>query len=232
MKNKLRKSTKITIGIVAVVFFIVFDSMNTTHQHKVELKRRYDELIGPATEYVESKYDEKIIFEDGLVLIDGAGAFNAYPENNKEIRFRIIEWSNEKGFRDDYLERCAGWEASTIIDSIVKKYAADYSCYAGLDTSEETTDALLDFYTTNKRHLSWSDQEHFKELGVVDIRLYGYDESTLEKTMFEPILSDILSLDFTTETVIFKLYKNEGDKKAAEKYFYEYQEGEYHLSDY
>ncbi|WP_066085739.1 hypothetical protein [Anaerotignum neopropionicum] len=176
---------------------------------------------------------EKIIIEEGLILVDDASAFNAYPENNKEIRFQIVDWGTERaGFRDDYLERYAGWEASTIIGNIVKKYAADYSCYAGLDTSEETTDALLHFYTTNKRHLSWYDQEHFNELGVADIRLYGYDESTLEKTMFEPIFSDILSLDFTTNTIIFRLYKNEGDKKETKLYLYNYQDGEYHLSDY
>ena len=229
MENKFTGTKIFIICVTGILVFITLFVLFIKHDNKIELNEKYNELTEPVTEYLESKYIEEMIIKEGVTLYDDAYSLFAYPKNNPEIEFRAIDWGRDIVFKDDYLESYSEWEAKTIIDSIVKNYFTSYYCYTILTYEQKTKDILLEYYNTNKRHLSWQDGNHLDELQFAGIRLYGSDENLVEKNVMEPVLSDVLKLDFIVQRVTFYLYENEEEKGAIKSYIYEYKDGEYHL---
>lgn len=177
---------------------------------------------------------DKILFSDK----DGGAILFASPENNDEIEFRIYDYGaginyknggwNEWPFWDEYLESYAEWEAESIIKPIIEKYCNDFYCYTILTYNSNDIGSVRDYYMTNKRHLSWHDEDHFEALQTACIRLYEYDEGTVEQNIIEPILSDLLELDFVIENVTFYLYANESEKISTKTY--DYKDGAFQFS--
>lgn len=220
-------------GIIKILsLLIVFSSLLlscSTHQERKDLKEAYNRLIGPLIEYLEGKYVDKMIVKDNITINkDGVVTFYASPEDNDEIEFRIDD-CGQMGFSDEYLKCYAEWEAKTIISPIIKKYCNDFYCYTILTIRFADIDVLEDYYMENKKHLNW--QEHFGKLNFAGIRIYGFDENRVEQNIVDPLLSDLLKLDFIIERVTFYLYKNERDKETAITYYYEYKDEEYQLRE-
>jgi len=229
LKNKFTGIKIFVICIIGIVILVICFILKIKHDNNVSLNTKYNELLVHITEYLELRYLEKMVIKEGVVvLVDDAYSLEAHPENNPEIVFRISDWK-ERGFKEDYLVVYAEWEGKTVVDDIVKNYSTNYYCHTTVNHSQEIRDILLDFYTKNKRHLSWYDNGHLKELSNINIKLYDYNEDAIEKNVMESILSDILNLDFIAETVYFHLYENEDEKKESKSYIYEYEDGEYHL---
>ncbi|MGL5437829.1 MAG: hypothetical protein ACRDBO_21010 [Lachnospiraceae bacterium] len=230
--TKKRKGLIGCLIIIVSIFAIIsiFVSYND-FEKKGRLEREYNRLIGPVAEYLENKYEERMILNDQILLgKDGVTVLIATPVNNSEVRFRIIDWGESRGgFRDDYLASHAEWEAKCIIDSIIERYCSNFQCSTILTFIDRMTGTgvLEEYYMENKEHLDW--QSHFGKLESVVISCYEYEDSFVEQNIIEPTLSELLKLDFLINRVTFYLYESEGDKEAEITYHYEYENGDFQL---
>lgn len=222
MENKGCLKAVIIVLMTLDVFVGLFITyINENHMREVEA---YNRLIEPMTEYLDNKYIEKMVINEKEFLdYDGARALYASPQNNDEIKFRVFNtW---RGFEDEYCQRYAEWEAKCIITPIVEKYCDNFYCYTILTIRFDDIDFLSEYYVANKEHLNW--QNYFGKLEFVGIQLYQYDESMAKQNIIDPILSELLKLDFIINSVTFYMYENEGDKDASVTYYYEYDNEEF-----
>lgn len=227
--KKIKLKGWFIVILIVIVFINVFIFYNTYNYDKYK-EETYNRLLGPVAEYLQSKYDEKMTIKDEFSFTEGVATFFATPVNNSEIEFKIIDWGDSRGgFRDDYLESYAEWEAECIIDSVVEKYCNNFICYTILTLTVRFAEVgmLEEYYMEYKEHLDW--QEYFGKLYFAGIRIHGYDENLVKQNVIEPVLSDLIKLDFVIENVTFYLYEKEGDQNESTTYQYQYKSGEFHL---
>ena len=184
------------------------------------------EIRADVIAYLDEKYDQAMVLDDEWGYYDSMYSFFFRPIETPEI-YSAVRYFSSEHIIDDYLNKYAGWEAANIIKKIVDKYCFDSQCiafnYGGLENDER----LEEYYLAKRKPLSWNDLEHLDALQYAGIEVYK-DNGDVTTELFTKILDELKTLDFTIETVKFKICNNSEERKVIEDTIvYEFNDGEY-----
>ena len=257
MKIKLSAGKIIALTLASVVFVLSGSVFYILYTDKKEMEKNFERWIGPATEYLESKYGETFTFNQELYWGEQGYLFRVRPENGQHPYFNVdctpilpddgntfipedgtlVDGSIWYGrtywggaiFHDEYLWANATWEQREILIDIIGLYSGNFECYVNLVESKEMIDILATFYINNGRHLNWREGEYTGAIKSASIHLCDcFDVRNCEMIM-ESILSEILALNFTISEVSFDVSVMIDGKAVAKSHTYSYENGTYQL---
>jgi hypothetical protein len=229
---KVSSSKLNTIVLISIILLISLFRLILKINYDNKLTEVYNEFTPFLAEYLDSKYEERMIIEDEISFYE-IYRFQAYPENNPEVSFTVeLRSEAEPIFYDDYLETHARWEGASAVGAIVGRYVEHYSCNASLWNLTALREVAQIYYASNKRPLSWYDDGCYSEMGEWLIYLYACQNENLEVETLLPILAGIeqLGANFVTKEVKFFIYEHENSREPTIQYVYEFKDEKYYLT--
>lgn len=218
------KNKKIIIGLVIVLVIATGWSFGK-YVNKLNKEEKYKILRTAANNYLESKYNEKMVMIEGYSYYDNVYLLYAHPEDHKEIIFKVEISVYRSKLKDNYLARCAEKQVQKAIESIVNEKTQDCrNILAILLDSEEAEEALKNYYELNQEPMGSYNEDMPNEIERAAINLNSKGDAQDYETVCS-IVKDIPLLSFTIERLNFYIYNDGG--KVIKKYSFNLVEGEY-----
>jgi len=189
------------------LFFIAVASAIVYVRVKQCEAERYQELYSEARVYLDDKFTECMVIEDGYSYYDNIYTLWAYPEDKEEVRFRVEFYVNEEERRDTYL---IARRESEIVDKIKISLDNQDICYEDVSA-----------YLTLSGRFSgdFDDLESIDYFDSVLLRISNIDYFDSNEEVINLTIRSISELDFVIKGVTVSLYKGTGEEEIVKEEF-------------
>ena len=181
MKKRIKKLVIIFIVLIFIIGVLKF-TYNYIDENLFKLdEETAEKYLNEVNDYLSNKYKEDMVICD-YSYYDTFYAW-AYPKNNSELLFSIIDWKNTGVYKDDYVETYLGYTSRKKIEPILNMYYNDYELIQNLNTlpPRDSSEYYYNKYKNIELPISWDNpkcEEFYEEL-IIDV--YDKKEITDEE---------------------------------------------------
>lgn len=181
MKKRIKKLVIIFIVLIFIIGVLKF-TYNYIDENLFKLdEETAEKYLNEVNDYLSNKYKEDMVICD-YSYYDTFYAW-AYPKNNSELLFSIIDWKNTGVYKDDYVETYLGYTSRKKIEPILNMYYNDYELtqYLNILPPSDSSEYYYNKYKDIQLPISWDNpkcEEFYEEL-IIDV--YDKKEITDEE---------------------------------------------------
>lgn len=212
MKKRIKKLVIIFIVLIFIIGVLKF-TYNYIDENLFKLdEETAEKYLNEVNDYLSNKYKEDMVICD-YSYYDTFYAW-AYPKNNSELLFSIIDWKNTGVYKDDYVETYLGYTSRKKIEPILNMYYNDYELtqYLNILPPSDSSEYYYNKYKDIQLPISWDNpkcEEFYNEL-IVEV----YDEKEITDEEKEEIKEKISATNVKFNNLIIEKNKEQYIKTA------------------
>lgn len=202
MKKRIKKLVIIFIVLIFIIGVLKF-TYNYIDENLFKLdEETAEKYLNEVNDYLSNKYKEDMVICD-YSYYDTFYAW-AYPKNNSELLFSIIDWKNTGVYKDDYVETYLGYTSRKKIEPILNMYYNDYELtqYLNILPPSDSSEYYYNKYKDIQLPISWDNpkcEEFYNEL-IVEV----YDEKEITDEEKEEIKEKISATNVKFNNLIIE----------------------------
>lgn len=212
MKKRIKKLVIIFIVLIFIIGVLKF-TYNYIDENLFKLdEETAEKYLNEVNDYLSNKYKEDMVICD-YSYYDTFYAW-AYPKNNSELLFSIIDWKNTGVYKDDYVETYLGYTSRKKIEPILNMYYNDYELtqYLNILPPSDSSEYYYNKYKDIQLPISWDNpkcEEFYEEL-IIDV----YDKKEITDEEKKEIKEKISATNVKFNNLIIEKNKEQYIKTA------------------